>query len=102
MTDNNLIQKLRGQGHDTSWYDRGHVVKPDDTSDDTPSTCSRLSLFILQDNNSYTVFSTGAPYKLWKPLKQPVDTPVYFCSGCRARWALWKDALDHLTHLEAV
>jgi len=87
-----MIEKMRALGKDVSWYYQNKRVPSGDVP---PAKCSRLSLFLLEGTNSYTVQSNGSAYAFWKELKKPVSEPVYYCSACRKRWSSWEEALDH-------
>lgn len=88
-----VIEQLEQKGYDTSWY---HKNKRTQQVVAAPKSCGRLSIYLLKKDNSYTVNSDGSAFRVWRPLKQPVTTPEYFCSGCKKRWLTWEEATGHL------
>ena len=89
---NKLIDQLNEKGLDTSWY-KAKEIEPVAA---LPDKCSRLSLFLLKGEYSYTVKSNGLPFKQWKKLKEPRDTELYFCSGCKDNFDTWDLAIKHV------
>lgn len=91
---NSIIEELREQGHDVSWYD--NAAPKHELPQEQPKQCSILTRYLLEKDTAYTVNHDGSKYLDYKKLSKPVNRVTYYCSACRVKF----DSFDKLnTHV---
>lgn len=89
-TPDEVIDRLREDGHDTTWY-RKHAEDRPMTTD----TCGYFTIYLLEGEWAYTIDSRGEKYQQYRKLKTPEAESTYYCSGCKTRYAEWDKANEH-------
>ncbi len=92
---NTIISKLKEQGCDVSWYEKGAKRRRQEPPAE-PTKCSWFSIYLLEGEYAWTKGHNGEPYQKHKKLKTPVEQPSYFCSACGKNWRTFEASLKHL------
>jgi hypothetical protein len=86
-----VIQKLREDGHDVSWYT---AHKKTDRPMEAEK-CGYFTVYLLEGDWAYTVDAEGNKYLEYRKLPKAEIKPCYYCSACKERISDRELALAH-------